>query len=50
MGKLSIESLDKPMLKEKRKLGEHICGVLAHDCYHTGQILTLRQLQGIGLE
>ncbi|MBI3459676.1 DinB family protein [Candidatus Acetothermia bacterium] len=50
MGKLSIENLDKPSPKEKRKLGEHIYGVLAHDCYHTGQILILRQLQGIGLE
>jgi len=30
-------------------LGETLYGLIAHDCYHIGQILTLRQLQGIGL-
>lgn len=31
-------------------LGETLYGLIAHDCYHTGQILTLRQLQGIGVK
>ncbi len=41
--------LDQPFPGEKMPTGEALYGVLAHDCYHTGQILTLRQLQGIGL-
>lgn len=41
--------LGKPFPGEKMPTGEALYGVLAHDCYHTGQILTLRQLQGIGL-
>jgi len=30
--------------------GETLFGLIAHDCYHTGQILTLRQLQGHKVE
>lgn len=41
--------LDKSFPGEKMPTGEALYGVLAHDCYHTGRILTLRQLQGIGL-
>jgi uncharacterized damage-inducible protein DinB len=43
VGKLKDEQLEEP-------IGEHLFGLIAHDCYHTGQILTLRQLQGIGLD
>lgn len=39
--------LDKPFPGEKMPTGEALYGVLAHDCYHIGQILTLRQIQGI---
>lgn len=42
-------NLDKPFPGEKMPTSEALYGVLAHDCYHTGQILTLRQMQGIGL-
>jgi len=28
--------------------GETLFGLIAHDCYHTGQVLMLRWLQGIG--
>jgi len=41
--------LDKPFPGEKMPTGEALYGTLAHDCYHTGQILTLRQMQGVGL-
>jgi len=40
---------DKPFPGTKSKTGEMLFGVLAHDLYHTGQILVLRQMQGIGL-
>lgn len=43
-GKLDF---DKRLAGAKSPVGEMLFGVLAHDCYHTGQILTLRQLQGI---
>lgn len=41
---------DKRFPGERLPTGEMLFGVLAHDLYHTGQILLLRQLQGIGLE
>jgi hypothetical protein len=50
MAKLNAKDLERPTAQAKVKWGYHIYGVLAHDCYHAGQILTLRQLQGIDLE
>ncbi len=47
---LTMKDLERPTAQAKVNWGYHIYGVLAHDCYHTGQILTLRQMQGIGLE
>lgn len=41
--------LDKPFPGEKMTVGEALYGVLAHDLYHTGQIVLLRQMQGIAL-
>lgn len=38
--------LNKPFPGEKMPTGEALYGVLAHDLYHTGQIVLLRQLQG----
>lgn len=42
-------NLNKPFPGEKMTVGEALFGVLAHDLYHTGQIVLLRQLQGIEL-
>ncbi|MCS7197073.1 MAG: DinB family protein [Candidatus Bipolaricaulota bacterium] len=39
--------LNKPFPGEKMTMGEALFGVLAHDLYHTGQIVLLRQMQGI---
>ncbi len=39
--------LNKSFPRTKAKLGEMLFGVLAHDLYHTGQIVLLRQMQGI---
>lgn len=33
----------------KAKLSAMLFGVLAHDLYHTGQIVLLRQMQGVEL-
>jgi len=41
--------LNKPFPGTKSKAGEMLFGVLAHDLYHTGQIVLLRQMQGIEL-
>lgn len=41
--------LNKPFPGEKMPTGEALFGVLAHDLYHTGQIVVLRQMQGIEL-
>ncbi len=41
--------LNKPFPGAKSKTGEMLFGVLAHDLYHTGQIVVLRQMQGIEL-
>lgn len=41
--------LNKPFPGEKMTVGEALFGVLAHDLYHTGQIVLLRQMQGIEL-
>ncbi|MFQ5811710.1 MAG: DinB family protein [Anaerolineae bacterium] len=49
VSQLQDEVLDQPFPDEERPIGEHLFGLVAHDSYHTGQILTLRQLQGIGL-
>lgn len=42
-------NLDTPFPGEDSSWGEMLYGVLAHDCYHTGQIILLRELQGIGI-
>ncbi|MFN4217845.1 MAG: DinB family protein [Candidatus Bipolaricaulia bacterium] len=41
--------LNRPFPGEKMTFGEALYGVLAHDLYHTGQIVLLRQMQGIEL-
>lgn len=41
--------LNKLFPRTKARLGEMLFGVLAHDLYHTGQIVILRQMQGIEL-
>ena len=46
---LKDEQLEEPFSGEEEPLAEHLFGLIAHDGYHTGQILLLRQLQGIGL-
>lgn len=43
-GKLN---LNKPFPGAKMSFGEALFGALAHDLYHTGQIVLLHQLQGI---
>ena len=48
VSRLADEQLDEPFPGEEEPIGEHLLGVIAHDTYHTGQILTLRQLQGRG--
>lgn len=48
--KLKDEQLSEPLPGGEKPIREHLFGLIAHDCYHTGQILTLRQLQGLGLE
>ena len=50
VGKLKDDQLNEPFPDEEEPMGEHLFGLIAHDTYHTGQILLLRQLQGIGLE
>jgi len=48
-----LVDLDRPCYLVKGQTapwGDILYGLIAHDCYHTGQILMLRQLQGIGLE
>jgi len=49
MKRLREKKLDlgKPFPGEKMTVGEALFGVLAHDLYHTGQIVLLRQMQGI---
>ncbi|MGB9857421.1 MAG: hypothetical protein ACPLKX_04665 [Dictyoglomaceae bacterium] len=42
-------NLDIHFPGEGSSWGEMLYGVLAHDCYHTGQIILLRELQGIGI-
>lgn len=49
VSQLQDESLDKPFPGEEEPLREDLFGLIAHDSYHTGQILTLRQLQGISI-
>jgi uncharacterized damage-inducible protein DinB len=49
VSKLKDEQLEKPFPDEEEPIGEHLFGLIAHDGYHTGQILAMRQLQGIGL-
>lgn len=39
--------LNKPLPSEKMTIGWALFSVLAHDLYHTGQIVLLRQMQGI---
>ena len=40
-------NLDDKIPEEDSTWGEMLFGVLAHDCYHLGQIVILRGLQGI---
>jgi len=40
-------NLDEKIPGEDSTWGEMLFGVLAHDCYHTGQIIILRGLQGV---
>lgn len=41
--------LDEDFPNSEMPTGKMLFGQLAHYCYHTGQILTHRRLQGIGL-
>lgn len=40
-------NLDEKIPGEESTWGEMLYGVLAHDCYHLGQIIILKSLQGI---
>lgn len=40
-------NLDEKVNGEESTWGELLYGVLAHDCYHLGQIIILKSLQGI---
>lgn len=47
LGSLTDEGLDRAIDTDDWNLGKAYLGLVAHDCYHTGQINVLRQLQGI---
>jgi uncharacterized damage-inducible protein DinB len=49
IAKFSDQELERPTAQKKVKWGYHYYGLLTHDCYHAGQVILLRELQGIGL-
>lgn len=47
LGKLTDADLDQAIGTDDWNLGKAYLGLVAHDCYHAGQITMLRQLQGL---
>jgi uncharacterized damage-inducible protein DinB len=48
VGRMTDEDLvEVPSYEGAQSWGKTLIGLAAHDCYHTGQIVKLRQMQGI---